>query len=121
MMILATLVNEGKEDHDHLRFFYGGVSEKFKNKVTQFDLVKKNEAFIDFLLSDMCEKIMKGNRLKIHIETGNIYYDGFDTGESIYTFLKMQQNDEMIFIDHDFYYNDTYKNYFTNYINNIDG
>ena len=38
--ILATLINEGKEDHDNLRFFYGGVSKKFKNKVTQFDLVQ---------------------------------------------------------------------------------
>ena len=64
---------------------------------------------------------MKQNRLKIHIETGNIWYDGSDTGESIFTFLKMQQNDDMIFIENHFLYNDSYKNYFGNYINNIDG
>ena len=33
----------------------------------------------------------------------------------------MQQNDDMIFIENHFLYNDSYKNYFGNYINNIDG
>ena len=119
--ILKSLVNKGKDDHKSLNFFYGGLDTKFKDKVLEFNLVSDNEAFIDFLLSNSAERIMKQNRLKIHIETGNIWYDGFDTGESIFTFLKMQQNDDMIFIENHFLYNDSYKNYFGNYINNIDG
>ena len=119
--ILKSLVNKGKDNHKNLNLFYGGLDTKFKDKVLEFNLVSDNEAFIDFLLSNSAERIMKQNRLKIHIETGNIWYDGFDTGESIFTFLKMQQNDDMIFIENNFLYSDSYKNYFSNYINNIDG
>ena len=35
---------------------------------------------------------MQNNDLKIHIETGNIYYDDTDTNESIFEFMKNQQN-----------------------------
>lgn len=64
---------------------------------------------------------MKDDKLKIHIESGDIYFDNFNTGESIYDFLKMQQNEEKANIDHDFYYNKSYNDYFKEYLNNIDG
>ena len=64
---------------------------------------------------------MKEDKLKIHIESGNIYFDGFNTGETIYDFLKMQQNDEKANIDFDFYYNKSYNDYFKEYLSNIDG
>ena len=35
---------------------------------------------------------MQSNDLKIHIETGSIYYDDTDTNESIFDFTKSHQN-----------------------------
>ena len=35
---------------------------------------------------------MKKNKLRIHVDTGNIYYDNFNTNKSIYDFLLAQQN-----------------------------
>ena len=59
--ILKSLVNEGEDYHKNLNFFYGGLDSKFKDKVLEFNLVSGNEAFIDFLLSNSAERIMKEN------------------------------------------------------------
>ena len=37
---------------------------------------------------------MQSNDLKIHIETGNIYFNDTDTNESIADFMKNQQNND---------------------------
>ena len=36
---------------------------------------------LDFLQWDYCKEILENNALKIHIETGNIYYKNSDTNE----------------------------------------
>lgn len=38
------------------------------------------------------------NSLSIHIESGDIFYENFDTGENFYNFLMAQQNDETAFV-----------------------
>ena len=114
-------MNEGKDDHESLQFLFSGENNNFKNKLFQLQLEKNNEAFIEFLLSKFCARIMKEDKLKIHIESGDTYFDGFNTGETIFDFLKMQQNEDKISIEYDFYYNDSYSDYFKRYINNIDG
>ena len=68
--------------------------------------------FLDFLQSDLCKKIMKDNKLKIHIETGNIYHNNKDTNESILDFLFNQQNPINSIIDFDFIYGESYKECF---------
>ena len=35
---------------------------------------------------------MRENKLMIHIDTGNIYFDDFNTNESFYNFLLAQQD-----------------------------
>ena len=40
----------------------------------------------------MCKQILEDNHLKIHIETGNIYYKNEDTNESIFRFTENQQD-----------------------------
>ena len=52
------------------------------------------------------------NDLKIHIETGNIYYDDTDTNESIFEFMKNQQDSSKGIINTDLKYEGSYKNYF---------
>ena len=114
-------MNEGNNKHASLKFFFGGDNTHFKNKLINLGLENNNEAFIEFLLSEFCARIMKEDKLKIHIESGNIYFDDFNTGETIYDFLKMQQNDEKANIDFDFYYNNSYADYFKDYLQNING
>ena len=36
---------------------------------------------------------MKANKLKIHVESGNIYHDNNDTNESIYGFFENQEDE----------------------------
>ena len=59
---------------------------------------------------------MKKNKLKIHIDTGNIYYDNTDTNESIYSFLLAQEDDTKKFIDLEFIYSGSYEQYFNEYL-----
>ena len=37
---------------------------------------------------------MKANKLKIHVESGNIYYDNIDTNESLYSFFENQEDEK---------------------------
>ena len=55
---------------------------------------------------------MQSNDLKIHIETGNIYYNDTDTNESIFNFMKNQQNNSKDVINYDLKFDGSYKNYF---------
>ena len=45
--------------------------------------------FVNLLQSDYCNKILQSNDLKIHIETGNIYYQDTETNKSIFEFMKI--------------------------------
>ena len=59
---------------------------------------------------------MQNNKLKIHIGSGNIYYGNTDTNESIYSFLQAQEDETKKFIDFEFIYDDTYQNYFDEFL-----
>ena len=41
---------------------------------------------------------MTPNRLSIHVETGDIFYENHNTGENFYNFLIAQQNEQPAFI-----------------------
>ena len=57
--------------------------------------------FVDLLQSDYCKEVLQSNDLKIHIETGNIYYQDTGTNESIFEFMKNQQDTSKGFINTD--------------------
>ena len=69
-------------------FFTGGRNSKFDSFVKKYGLTNENLKFVDFLQSHYWKEIMQSNDLKIHIETGNIYYNDTDTNESIFEFTK---------------------------------
>ena len=58
----------------------------------------------------------KKNKLKIHLDTGNIYYDNTETNESICGFLLAQEDDTKKFIDLEFIYSGSYGSYFNEYL-----
>ena len=50
-------------------------------------LSPNNLEFLEFFQSDQCKKIFIENKLKINVESGNIYYDNTDTNEGILDFI----------------------------------
>ena len=95
-----------------LDFFTGGNNEKFENKAKLIGLSTDSSEFVDFIQTGICKQILQNNKLKIHIESGNIYYYNTDTNESIYGFLQAQEDETKKFIDFESVYDDTYQNYF---------
>ena len=93
-------------------FFTGGRNSKLNSFVKKYGLTNENLKFADFLQLHYCKEIMQSNDLKIHIETGNIYYNDTDTNESIFEFMKNQQNNSKGLINTDLKFDATYKNYF---------
>ena len=67
---------------------------------------------LDFLQSDQCKQIFIEKKLKINIESGNIYYDNTDKNEGILDFIFNQQNPVTGNIPYNFTYGNSYKNYF---------
>ena len=68
-------------------FFTGGKDKKVDDIIRGIGPSSNNLDFLDFLQSDQFKQILLNNKLKIHIETGNIYYDDQDTNESILNFF----------------------------------
>ena len=93
-------------------FFTSGLNPKFDSLVKRYGLTNENIQFVDFLQSDYCKEILQSNDLKIHAETGNIYHNDTDTNESIFDFIKNQQNTSKGIINTDLKFDGTYKNYF---------
>ena len=54
-------------------------------------LSEDNKEFASFLFSDMGQNIMT-NSLSINIETGNIFYNDFNTKENFCNFFLAQQD-----------------------------
>ena len=71
-----------------------------------------NREFSAFLLSDLGRKTMTQNKLSIHVESGDIFYDNHNTSENFYNFLLSQQNNEAAYVPKKF----SYKNSFEAYI-----
>ena len=85
-------------------FFTGGSNRKFNSFVRKFGLTTENLKFLNFLQSDYCKEILHSNDLKIHIETGNIYY----------------KDCSKVLINTDLKYKGSYNNYFQWILNGFD-
>ena len=47
---------------------------------------------LESLQSSFCQEVLIENKLKIHIKSGNIFFNNLDTSESIYGFFQQQEN-----------------------------
>lgn len=75
---------------------------------------------MDFLQSDIRKPILISNELKIHVKTGNIYYDNEDTNKSIFDFFLKYQGPSKGIIDYEFVYSGGYVEYFDWLIDEFD-
>ena len=58
--------------------------------------------------------------MSIHIESGNVYNDGYNTNESIYEFLLRKQDEEKQKNHTTLSYYETFSNYIRNFLDDID-
>ena len=68
--------------------FEGGQNKEFEDKVKLIGLSTDSFEFLEFLQSDFYQEIFIENKLKIRIETGNIFFNNLDTNESIDDFFQ---------------------------------
>ena len=64
-------------------------------------LNESNEHFLDYLLSDFASEVLSKNKMKIHLDTGNIYYNNLNMRGTIYSFMNAQQDKTKKLIDFD--------------------
>ena len=80
----------------HLQFFSGG--KKMEKKL--FESVAKNvgiisvsnQQFLEFLTSKFGENLLTKNKIQIHLDSRQIFHDNKITSETLYDFLKRQQD-----------------------------
>ena len=74
-------------------------------------LNESNEHFLDYLLSDLARKVLSKNKMKVYLDTGNIYYNNLNMIESICSFMNAQQGQTKKFIDFYLDINDDFEFY----------
>ena len=104
---------------DNIYSFYGGDSQQFVDALEFLGLGPINREFAAVLLSDLRRKTMTQNKLSIHVESGNIFYDNHNTEENFFIFLLFQQNDEAAYVLKKFSCNDTFEKYTTSFLQNF--
>ena len=91
----SVAVSNREEEVISLEFFNpGGNYEKLLENAVQNvgELNKSNNEFLKYISSNLGKFVLAKNKMKIHLKTGNIYIEDKSTGESLYTFLKNQED-----------------------------
>ena len=86
----------------------------------QLGLNKDNEKLIHVLSSDIDSQILRENMLSINIRTRNIFYDNYNTNESIYSFLLNPQDETKQVIHPTLTYKDSFSNYLKYFVDEVD-
>ena len=59
---------------------------------------------------------MTQNKISIHVESGDIFYDNHNTGENFYSFLLSQQNDEAAYVPKKLSYRNSFEAYISTFL-----
>ena len=52
---------------------------------------------------------MTQNKLSIHVDSGDIFYNNHNIGENFYSFLLSQQNDEAVYVPKKWSYSNSFE------------
>ena len=99
-----------------VEFFYAGDNENFVQAVEFLPPSADNREFVTFLLSDLGQYVMNNNSLSLHIESGDIFYQSFNTGEDFYNFLIAQQSEETANIPKKMSYHNSFEKYIDSFL-----
>ena len=103
-----------------LNFILEVTMKFFFTRCALLALDNENENFLDFLSGDYSSRIMRESKISIHIETGNVYFENLNTGESLYDFLQNQQDQKKKLIDASFSYGGSFSECLTEFLKGID-
>ena len=67
---------------ENIYFFNGSANENFSCSVEFLGPDSDNREFAAFLLSDLGRQVMTSNKLPIHVDSGDIFYENHNTGEN---------------------------------------
>ena len=81
-----------------MEFFFVGDNYNFVQTCNFLSLNEDNNKFVSFLCLDIGQNTMTNNSLSIHVETGDILYNDFNTKENFYNFFLAQQDELKQFI-----------------------
>ena len=112
-------MDETSQFLESIYFFYGGDSQQFVDALEFIGLSPINREFAAFLLSDLGRQKMTQNKLSIHVEFGDIFYNNHNTDENFHSFLLSQQNDEATYVPKEFSYNNSFEKYITSLLQNF--
>ena len=73
-------INSG-EIPKEIEFCFEGPNQNFSLMCSNLNLSRENSDFIDFLSSDIGLQVLRENMLSSHIESGNIFYDNYNTNQ----------------------------------------
>ena len=99
-------IGETGQVPESIYFFYGGDSQQFVDALVFIGLSPLNRELAAFLLSDLGRQSMTQNKLSIHVESGDIFYDNNNTEENF------SYNNK-------FSYNNTFEKYITSFLQNF--
>ena len=99
-----------------LEFFYGGDNENFVRACNLLSLNESNNELIYFLCSDHEQNIMTNNCLSIHFESGNIFYQNFNTNKNFCCFLLAQQDKIKVITRKRIAYHYSFQKYVKNFL-----
>ena len=101
---------------ESINFFYGGDNNQFNDALEFLDLSPISREFGAFLMSDLGLKTMTLNKLSIHVDSGDIFYDNHNTGENFYSFLLSQQNDQAAYVPKKLSYSKSFEEYISKFL-----
>ena len=116
---MKNTMDETGEVPENIYFFNGGESECFVRALQFLGISPENREFAAFLLSGLGRKTMTQNKLRVHVDSGDIFYDNHNTEENFYSFLLSQQNEEAAFVPKKFSYSNTFEKYITSFLQNF--
>ena len=101
---------------ESIYFFFFWDSNQFNDALEFLDLSPINREFGAFLMSDLGLKTMTLNKLSIHVDSGDIFYDNHNTGENFYSFLLSQQNDQAAYVPKKLSYSKSFEEYISKFL-----
>ena len=103
-------------------FFERGQNKEFEDKVKLIGQLTYSIELLEFLQSSFCQELYIENKFKIHIDSGNIFFNNLDRNESIYSFFQQQENQSKAKIKHrHFAFTDSYKDCFEWFVHGFKG
>ena len=99
-----------------LQFFHGGVSKKLNDRLFSQGIDDSSTKFASYFMNEECRELLKRNKLMIHIEIRNTFFDNRSSQGSIYDFFYSQQDYSKKLLGTKFTFSVDYDTYISEYV-----